>query len=58
MKLLIRLFIFMGLSVMVIGFYQKFFRTVVLFDNITPLAHLICANTFFLIALILKIAND
>jgi hypothetical protein len=58
MKLLIRLFIFMGLASVVIGFFQKFFHTVIVFNNVTPLAHLVFANTCLLLALILKLAND
>jgi hypothetical protein len=58
MKLLVRLFIFMGLAVLVVGVAQKFFQTTILFSNIKPSSHLIFANTCFLIALILKLAND
>ena len=58
MKLLIRLFIFMGLAVLVIGFIQKFFKIPMVFPTIRPLAHLVFANTCFLLALILKLAND
>ncbi len=58
MKLLVRLFVFMGLAVLVIGVAQKFFKTTILFEDIRPLSHLVFANSCFLIALILKLAND
>lgn len=58
MKILIRLFIFLGLVSLVIGFAQKFFGTVLIFTDIKPLSHLVVANSCFLLALILKLANE
>ena len=58
MKLLVRLFIFMGLAVLVVGVAQKFYGTTIVFANIKPLSHLVFANSCFLIALILKLANE
>ena len=58
MKLLIRLFIFMGLALMVIGVATKFFDTTILFAGVKPVSYIVFANTCFLIALILKLAND
>ncbi len=58
MKLLTRLFIFIGLVVLFVGVAQKFFATTIIFADISPMSHLIFANTCFLIALILKLAND
>ena len=48
----------MGLATLVVGFAQKFFNTTIVFANVKPLAHLVFANTCFLIALILKLVND
>ena len=58
MKLLVRLFIFIGLVALVVGVAQKFFNTTIIFEGVKPLSHLIFANSCFLIALILKLAND
>ena len=58
MKLLIRLFVFIGLASLIVGFVQKFFGIVVVFDNIKPSSHVLFANTSVLIALVLKLAND
>ncbi|MFH1753345.1 MAG: hypothetical protein ABH875_04100 [Candidatus Omnitrophota bacterium] len=58
MKSLVRLFIFMGLVALVAGVAQKFFSTAIIFGDIKPLSHLVFANSCFLIALILKLAND
>ncbi len=58
MKLLANLFIFIGLALVVIGVISKFLDIVVIFSNISPLAHLIFANTCLLVALILKLASD
>lgn len=58
MKLLTKLFIAMGLGAMVVGIAQKFFGRVMFFESIKPVSHLVFANTCFLIALILKVAND
>ena len=58
MKLLVQLFIFIGLVSLVVGFIEKFFMITVLFPNIKPLSHLVFANSCMLIALVLKIAND
>ena len=58
MKSLVRLFIFIGLVALVAGVAQKFFNTPMIFANIKPLAHMVFANSCFLIALILKLAND
>ncbi len=58
MKLLANLFILIALILIVTGTISKFYGIMVVFPNITPLAHLVFANTCFLIALILKTAND
>jgi len=58
MKLLINLFIFMGLGLIIIAVGSKFFHTIILFPHIKLSSHLVFANTCFLIALILKLAKD
>jgi len=58
MKLLIRLFIALGLALVVIAFLQKFTGVSVLFSDISAGGHIVFANTCFLLALILRLAND
>ena len=58
MKLVINLFIFMAMGLLVVGVAQKFFNTVIIFPNISALAHVVFANSCLLIALILKLVND
>lgn len=58
MKLLANLFIFIAMALIVIGVISKFFNTVVIFSNASPMAHIVFANTCLLIALVLKLAND
>ena len=58
MKLLANLFILVGLLLIVTGVIGKFFNTIMIFPDITPIGHVVGANTCLLIALILKLAKD
>lgn len=56
--LLSNLLVFMGLGAIVVGVISKFNEVVILFPQISPLAHLVFGNTCLLLVLILKLAND
>ena len=58
MKLFANFLILMGLGLMVIGVISKFYCIPILLTCASPLAHIALANTMFLLALILKLAND
>ena len=57
-KLLGNLFILIAMGALAAAVVAKFFGIVLIFPKISPLAHLVFANTCLLIALILKLAND
>ncbi|NQT06016.1 MAG: hypothetical protein HQ575_00580 [Candidatus Omnitrophica bacterium] len=58
MKLLPNLFILLGLALIIIGVITRFLGVIVIFPDVKPIAHVVFANTCFLIALILKLAKD
>lgn len=58
MKLLANLFIFVAMALICVGMAQRFLNMPIIFVTINPLSHIVLANTFLLIALILKLAND
>lgn len=58
LKMLANLFVGIAMALLTMAFISKFFNTVVLFPNISPLSHIVFANTCLLLALILKLAND
>ena len=58
MKLVANLLIMLALGLVVIGILTRFLGITILFPDINPISYIIIANTFLLLALILKIANE
>ncbi len=58
MKLVATLLIAMGLGCFIIGVASKFCGIILFVSNPSPIAFVVVGNTFLLLALILKVAND
>lgn len=58
MRLLRHLFVLVGLISLVAGVSAKFYNVPMIFANISPIAHVVFANTCLLLALSLKLLND
>jgi len=58
MKLVANLLIVIALGSVVTGVLTKFLGVTIIFPDIRPVSYVIIANTFLLLALILKTANE
>lgn len=58
MKILANLLIFIALTCVVIGVIAKFCGLIILFPGMRPVSFIVFANTFLLLALVLKLGNE
>ena len=58
MKLVANMLIFIALTSVVVGVVTKFFGVCIMFPGVKPISFIVVANTFLLLALVLKLANE
>ena len=58
MKLVANLLILIALGSIVVGVVAKFLGVVLFFPDVRPSSFVLIANTFLLLALVLKLANE
>ena len=58
MRLVANLLILMALFCAVVGIASRFLNIIIIFPDIRPLSFITVANTFLLLALVMKLANE